>query len=200
MEIATCVTTCPREVNYLSDTLASIQESGFSDVCVYGDPERKGAYRNFLAAVQSESVHELPILAFQDDVQVSEGAREYLNAIPPEVWNERTAVVSIYSAEASQIAGHDWHQLPNVPACNFFGALAILLPVWSWKKLLANPPCPEALNQTDVRLWQVARREKMNIWLHTPSLVRHTGEVSSIAEWSAAHAKYRQCGRFLERV
>lgn len=112
MRIACGVTTAPRRVSYLDDTIESLYDAGFKEPVIIEDDENFGSYRNFKRAV-SMLLHCQPesdaVAIFQDDVQVAVGLRDRLQW--PES-PERIGVVSLYTAKPHHINRSGWHKLP----------------------------------------------------------------------------------------
>ena len=133
----------------------------------------------------------------QDDVEFCRGVREYLEAV---LWPaRRVGVVSIYrsSVNASTKPGL---QLAE-PARGLVGALAYIFPGASVRNLLSDPQAvfhrrrANGLFAIDEVIGRWSVRRKLPAYNHSPSLVQHTGDVSTVWD-NASNSGYRRASDF----
>lgn len=203
--IAVAVTTAPRKVDYLPQTLASIMAAGFDGVASEDD-SAVGSYRNFKLALAETAKSEADAcLIFQDDIQVARGLWDWLLAGG---WPEdpaRIGVVSLYTAGPNARATDGWHALDltvtkerPLPWSRAYGALAIMMPKLSAERFLKANWKPESKSKTDLNLGQWCCATGLSWWLHSPSLVQHIGEVSTLHDFGLND--YRVASRFVSDV
>ena len=115
MRIACGITTAPRKVSYLDETLASVRAAGFDQPVIVEDSDNSGSYRNFKRAV-SLLLHCQPdaeaIAIFQDDIEVADGLKARLDRFGWPESAERIGVVSLYTAKPHHLNRSGWHKLP----------------------------------------------------------------------------------------
>jgi hypothetical protein len=225
MNIAAAVTTAPRRVSYLAQTLRSLERGGFSQPIVAADApdptiepaypaldggfaalrieraeRRLGAFRNWRRALRAllTSRPEADAFAvFQDDVRVSRHLHEWLEE---HLWpdaHRRLGVVSLYTAEPHVRVTDGWHKLSLAsPSSRAFGALAYVFPYSVAALLLAEEAWGRGDIPIDAAVGEFCRRNHRGYWLHSPSLVQHLGEVSTLSDFGLTPS--RRAGRFLQ--
>ena len=199
------VTTAPRKNQTLSRTLDSLGRSGWTDVCIFAEPDssvpsgippanvvwrsrRVGPWSNFLLALTELLLREPRAdgyLICEDDVVFCAGLRDYLES---RLWpDSRVGVVSLFTPS---------HQDPGTGsgffACNrgwdTWGAAAFLFPNASARALLRHRVVVNHRQRgphdgwldTDCVVGQWCKDSDAGFYLHTPSLAQHIGETSAI--------------------
>lgn len=192
MRISSIVTTCvrPDGVSYLESTLASLRAAGFEpDVML--DHELKGSYRNFKDALRFVSQDDVDaVLVFQDDIEVASGLRDWLDDLWPVKLNQfGFGVVSLYTSGPHDQTVNGWHRMNltprhegDTPWGRSYGALAYLFPIGFARRFVKDDHRPEMLNATDRNVAEWCSVNGIPLLLHSPSLVRHTGEVSTFTK------------------
>ena len=200
-DIAVGITTCEREPSTYVETRESIEEAGFNVAYVQKDVNKElgsyGCFKKVLEALIQKSAE--AVLIFQDDIEVTRNLATILEKIiTPKIWNDRTGVISLYTACAHHNETGGWHKLDPCKGSNFYGALAVLLPMPVARHFIAAPPGPGAMTLTDFWLGTFCESLHLDVWMPSPSFVYHTGTVSTIENmWPKDHiAKYRQCYAF----
>lgn len=215
MKISSIVTTCRRNgVSYLEDTLRSLRAAGFEPQVML-DHELKGCYRNFKDALWFASQGDPDaVVVFQDDIEVSLGLREWLES---NLWPEPPediGVVSLYTSGVHDQPVDGWHELDlvvqeegHLPWGKAYGALANLFPIESARKLLRDNPRPELLNGNERIVAEWCANQGLSFWMHSPSMTKHTGEVSTFVDRYPTNVPLlpcitdaRQCKRFCKDV
>ena len=185
MKWAVGVTTCPtRKVDYLDDTLVSIQAAGWAVDAVNVDAIPVGPWPSFLRLL-ARLLSNTPdaVLICQDDVILAAGLRAWIEAeLAAETWWPGAGVVSPYvCAAAARGLPCGWNVVqPDRAARSGSGACSVVLSAESARLLLASPPHPEFFNLTDLWLRKFCR-DAGRPWVeHVPSLCRHVGRVTAI--------------------
>ena len=203
MNIASAVTTCPRPggISYLESTLESLHDGGFEPV-VFDDREFTGSWPNLRRALQGRfeaRPDAEAIVVFQDDVRVARGLRGWLNDALWPAPVETIGVVSLYTATPNHLRP-GWFTLDDLPVYRPYGALAFCFPRHAVELLLQKPANLAFKCGSDTSVATFCRNNKLSYWLHSPSLVEHVGEVSSIADVRGAMIPERCSGNFCEDV
>lgn len=204
MNLLTTMTTAPRKVKTWRATRDSLMAANLPHPLIVNDNESRGAYWNFQRALRISSfgwrnglITKGHILIVQDDCQFSANLRSYLNINPP----PENSIASLYtSAYNHKPDFFGWHHIHTAPDCGpivTYGALALLIPLDIAERFIADPPLPNKPHGTDHQIGLFCRREGIDFYTHSPSLVKHTGEVSSILN-PGGMAEYRQCAEFCE--
>lgn len=225
IEIAVAVTTAPRPVPTITDTIASLGRAGFDDIVVVAEPgspkpkamdsariewfqqrHQRGPWPNWLDALGmllERSPDADAYLIFQDDIEAAHGLRGWLER---ELWPgylgaKEIGVVSLYTVAEHDRAKDGWFRLlrSQLPQ-KALGALGSILPAHAARTLLANPPNPNWSTGIDYCLGNLCSREGLSYWLHSPSLLRHTGATSSIGGHDQGNDEGRQCKRWAKDV
>lgn len=200
------MTTAPRRAPTLERSLASLSQAGWNQVRLFAEPGTAlpasdrcsltqrdvvlGAFPNFLLGLSElylRSPHADAYLMLQDDIQLAIGTRSYLERV---LWPGAIAncgVVSLYcpschAAQATQgfeIESEGW---------GTWGALAYVFSPVSVIAYLSDPQVlahrrhgrAQGLANVDsvTGLW--SQRTGWNYYVHTPSLVQHTGRTSTL--------------------
>lgn len=212
--VSTAVTTAPRpSADYLPETLRQLASAGFprplivaepgspvSDAIV--NPERLGPCGNFRRALSELLRTDSEWLAvFQDDIEVSRGLFPWvLNDIPR---FNKCGVVSLYTPQPQASDEHGWKCVDGISPKTPVGALAILMRHKIARMYIAKPE-PSGINRpTTVSLAEFCQVSGLDWYVHNPSFVRHTGEVSAIdmrRNLPPIITLQRQCKDFCEDV
>lgn len=190
MLFAFAVTTCPRpgDVTYLPQTLANLAAAGFPKPLIVAEPgsitddaifneRRLGACGNYRRALSELMKTDATYLAvFQDDIHVTKGMYPALVDYLPTT----NGIVSLYTPHAQHRDTTGWHRLESVSAKTPIGALAVIMPRHLAQKYLDRPENPGIERPTTASLGEFCQVTKTEWWVHSPSFVRHIGEVSAI--------------------
>jgi hypothetical protein len=198
------VTTAPRKVAYLHDTLASLREAGWEKgdaPVIFAEPgseivqgyvthkaggqKRHGPWPNFLRALRT-MIEERPaadtLAVFQDDILIAHGTKKWLER---QLWPcPCPGVISLYtSAETAKDRKPGWFELTEdeLPT-RAYGALAVVMPVGAVRMLLEDPPGTGTLTRTDYWLGRFCLETGLGYRQHIPSLVRHAGLFSAVSD------------------
>jgi len=202
IRLAVGLTTCPRQgFSYLGDTLRSLADAGF-EPRVFDDAKRDhGAYGASKIALRSLLDAEPDAdgyLIFQDDLIASRNLSAYLDAV---LWPDDVAsigAISLFTPMPRAVEG-----VTGFAAADFSkdrlttGGLGLILPNHAAETLLRNPPRAGSRHGWDLSVAEMCIREKLSWWYHHPSLLKHTGEISSIAVWPIDWPP-RQCKELVE--
>ncbi len=151
--------------------------------------DRVRAFDAFRLALQDHAV-------FQDDVKLTRNLRAWLETVG--LWpSPRVAVLSLYTAAVNHRERPGWHRCEDLPR-RAHGALAYVFPPHAARDFLAKPPPSNTWGQQDYWVGRWCRDAGLEYWMHSPSFVRHVGEVSTIQ--TLALDEYRQCREFLEQI
>lgn len=173
MHIAVAVTTAPRRVSYLDATLISLQNAGFDSPLVVRDGEpRLGIVPTFRRALFL--LRDAPLcLVAQDDIAMPAGLATWLMSELP---CER-GIVSLYLSHGRD-APQEWSKLPDDGTYPMaVGACGFVIDRSTVRMLLDSEPFAR-VDQLGPQLAIWCRRNSTPFWVHNPSLIRHTGEVS----------------------
>lgn len=215
------VTTAPREAATLERTLQSLCDAGFSQLRIFAEPDslipecfgdcpvtwresRVGAFPNWYLAL-AELVMRVPqadaYFLCQDDVQLANGLRQYLEMI---LWPARSVgAVSVYRA-ARHPGPADFGFSLGRGGWDTHGALTLIFPNTSARALLAHPfvvnhrhlgPNSGLYNVDDV-VGEWCARAGLPYCAHHPSLAFHLGETSTLFPQARAEG-IRQAASFL---
>jgi len=190
------LTTAPRQKPTLDTTLKSLAAAGFPKPLLFAEPEtetpkghkvfvaekRLGPWGNFRRAVET-LIERCPwadaYAVFQDDITLARGTREWLEK---QGWPDDTGVVSLYtSAIMARLRPEPgWFEIQDdLPRrCN--GALAVILPAESARRLLRSKVGAGSYTMTDAHLGRFCDEEGLRWRQHNPSLARHIGYHSAI--------------------
>ena len=179
---AVAVTTAPRPVPTLNRTLASLGRAGFDGVQVFDDAGRKGAWPNWLLAVQTllqRHAEADALLLCQDDAVFCRGLREYLDRTLWPDAGERpgVALCSPYCPGPYRRKQSGWHQQKR--GWYLVGALCWALPRRAAEAVLRDLGTVRANDRIDARVGKWASETDRSVWYHSPSLVQHVGNENS---------------------
>jgi len=188
------ITTAPREEPTLEDSLKSIHAAGWEDVRIFIDGDvlppsgysytrrssAAGAFSNWILALQELVVRDPAAkyyLLFQDDVRLCKGARERVEALA------LPGIVSLYQS---------FHQRDKgihicTPPRRFVGALGLAFDRETAHKLLSSWFMIDHRQRTsrnndyiDGSLGFWCEKNEVPLWIHSPSLIQHTGHTSTL--------------------
>jgi len=116
MKLASVITTAPRRVSYLDETLSSLSRAGFDTPIIIDDEDKTfGPYGNFRRALRI-ALREFPkaevIAVFQDDILVVDRLRAWIDANCWPVLLDQTGIVSLYCAGKHELNRSGFHRLP----------------------------------------------------------------------------------------
>lgn len=192
--------TAPREERTIIRTLHSLRRAGFDVIHVFAEPRswippefrdlpvthhksRLGNFLNFYSSL-SQLLDENPLsdafAVFQDDIEAASGLKEWCDR---QLWPLGAGVVSLFTPRLHSSRTPGWRLLsPGFQrAC---GAQGLVFRRDTLQQFLSDPLVIRSLQARDqnddavVAGW--VAREGTSIAYHTPSLIQHIGEVSSI--------------------
>lgn len=178
--------TSPRPVSYLNGTLQSLSDAGIKGVTIVADgPDGpKGSrtseatlgivptFRRSLAIGLANHNVEFHAI-FQDDIRVSSGLADWLAMKKL----RDDSIYSLYSALKMDDGG--WIKFPCSQWAMGFGACGLVVSKRVAKAFLEDRP-PKQTQQLGSVLAQFCFRKGFFIWRHSPSLVQHIGNVSTL--------------------
>lgn len=200
MNIVCTVTTCPRQVTYLAETLTSLRVAGF-DPLVFEDPNLKGsrwALRNALGSLLARYPEADVYAVFQDDILAAKGLCGWLER---NLWPADPATIGIcspYTASVNSQPQPGWFDLNQIPVFRPFGACSLIFPNHSAKRFLAESRPDGMLSGSDTQVGLWCRSAGLGHYSHTPSLIQHVGKVSSICLMEIGLDNNRSAGDFCE--
>jgi len=216
MNWAVAVITAPREPSWLGDTVQSLTQAGWGKITLHAEPHtnipahlahlhtvvtsrRVGPHLNFrgaLARLVEEDLSADAYAVFEDDIEVTRSLRDWLDTAG--LWpSARVGVISLYTAAVNHREQPGWHRCDELPR-RAHGALAYVFPPDAASDFLSKPPPSNTWGQQDYWVGRWCRDAGLEYWMHSPSFVRHLGEVSTIQ--TRELNEYRQCGAFLEDI
>lgn len=203
MWIASAILTAPRKNSTLKASLHSLAAAGFrciiraepnSDIpdeyqkYVVFNRVKLGVLRNMYETLEFlvQSYSKATVLAiFQDDIQISAGVAKWLEG---ELWPDWCPVASLYTPNCYADKKSGWRIL-KLGFYRTFGALGLL-----WRRdaaidFLRNEQVKSHVRQhpnrnADATVGYWALQRGHGIAYHTPSLVRHTGDTSTLRDWN----------------
>lgn len=218
------VTTAPRSVATLAQSLTSLAAAGWDTPRLFAEPgtiippafehlpitlrdQTLGAFPNWYLGL-AELVMRAPAadayLMCQDDVLFADGLRHYLEQAD---WQSLDAgVISVYCPSHYATDSDPGFHVEN-RGWQSWGALAYLLPAASARALIGDRRVIEhrlggpadGLRNIDSVVGRWCKSVGKNYVVHAPSLAQHIGDTSTI--WrDARNGSRRQADRFLERV
>lgn len=205
MRFHVAVTTAPRKVEYLPQTLDSLTDAGFRNIAVVRDTEDAGPWPTFKKALRSLLNYAKPedwLVVFQDDVRVSRGLSGWLTEHVPcdREWDD-VACVSLYCAGPNHQTDYaGWHQynLTDRRWVKAYGACGLMMPADSAQLMLDDNPRPENRSKTDMNVAEWCAGRGLSYLFHSPSLVQHIGAQSTLH--SVGLTKHRKASHFVEDV
>lgn len=192
--------TAPRAKPRIEGTLDSLARAGFADLQIFAEPgawippryahlpvarhrERLGNFLNFYSAL-SELLRRHPcadaFAVFQDDIELAQGSRTWCEQ---QLWPAGCGVVSLFTPRLHEGETVGWRVLsPGFQ--RVCGAQALVFRRDLLERFLADARVVHNLNHDrhgdDAILGGWLGRQGLGIGYHTPSLVQHVGDVSSI--------------------
>lgn len=199
LEFSAWVLTAERAAPKLEQTLASLREGGIYRYSVFEDTRRRGCWQAWLAMV-GRFVEDRPtsrwLLACEDDIEVSRGLADYLNRLIPSL--DAAAVYSLYSTADSRSSS--LMEFSPVPPRLAQGSCCYLIEWATLRRIVESPSFPERRDGTDYNLGTWCRDSSIPYMVHSPSLVLHTGAVSSLAGGAGGRPELRQCHCFVREI
>ncbi|MBI3865255.1 MAG: glycosyltransferase family 4 protein [Planctomycetia bacterium] len=192
--------TAPRRKPVIRQTLESLRLSGFDQIHIFAEPQselpaadpnltitvherRLGNFLNFyssLTRLLTENPSTDAFAVFQDDIQLARGLRQWCDE---QFWPLQAAVVSLFTPRLHSDRTVGWRLL-SPGSQRVCGAQSLVFRRDALQRFLTDPQVIVSLQHRDqnddavVAAW--AAREGTGIAYHTPSLVQHVGEVSSL--------------------
>ncbi|MES2789464.1 MAG: hypothetical protein V4719_07570 [Planctomycetota bacterium] len=209
------MTTAPRRIPTLAESLASVAAAGWSSLRLFAEPgslipkewshlpvswrdQVLGAYPNWLMGLQElylRQPHADAYLMFQDDLLMAADTRRYLEyALWP---NPEAGIVSLYCpSHHGNAADAGFHRLD--PGWGAWGALAYVFTPESLLGLLSDyrVQChrrygrANGLKNIDSVAGEWCLRTGRPYYVHVPSLLQHTGSASTL--YTRANASGRR--------
>ena len=176
--IAVGITTCPRKEPTLHESWESITDAGFRVITIE-DKNRDGAWNTFrrgLAQLVASHPNASAYLMFQDDVKVAKNLAEYLPSI---LWpDDKTGIVSLYCSGLYKFSENGLHQRNGTT----WGALALCFTPLSARLFIKTTAMGNKGDAVvDKRTSRWCKENGLSYWIHSPSLVQHTGKTSTIS-------------------
>jgi hypothetical protein len=205
ISLGIAITSAPRAVPTLSDTLHSMRAAGFAwpitlfidgdvvsplgdKIRVRSSSEQVGEVGNWARAARFMLGEGYDyILMCQDDVQFCWSARESLESGIVRANSVRLGFLSLYTPRANllrtdfQGVGEGWHRL--MPSQNTWGALAWCFPKRALKAVTSSTEFERAASgrvALDRLVCGILGTLRFVCFQHLPSLARHTGQVSTL--------------------
>jgi len=194
--------TAPRPEPTIQQTLASLRDAGFTDVHVFAEPgswipEESGSlpvtvhgahlgnigqFCTALTELYMAQPHADCYAVFQDDVAAARGLKDWCDE---QFWPLRHGLVSLYTSRVHSGDSVGWHVL-DLGFYRTFGALAFVFRHDVLQEFLTDGQVlryrQRHAHGDDSLVGEWANRYGIGIAYHTPSLVQHTGKVSSLAD------------------
>ena len=192
--IACGVTTCQRREPTLEKTVESLRMAGFFPQVVE-DTNRTGswnAFRRCLAQIIASAPTATCYAVFQDDVKVSLGAAQYLRDT---LWPRNAGVLSMYRCGMFPEVRRGWIEHSG----QTYGGLAFLFNPLSARRLIADTT-PARMGEcvSDLKVGRWCKKSGFDFYMHSPSLVQHTGRTSTVS--GLGMAKSRRASEFCDDV
>jgi len=193
------IISAPRPRPTIAATLESIKAAGFVQPIVFLNDGTAGCWRDWKTALRQmlQMYREAAwLLICEDDCEFSAGLADYL------AWpfsdSMKRAIISPYCADPNHAEGMDnWHA---VHPRRFYGSLCHLLSREVAELILANDPRPNWRDGTDTALGAFCIAQQIPYYCHSPSLVKHTGDASSLNRSADLNEHFRQCRQFAGRI
>lgn len=218
------VTTAPRRVGTLEQTLSSLKSAGWEDVRIFAEPdsplpkpsagyqitqrdEALGAFANWYLGLSELYLREPRADAYlicQDDVLLAEGLRAYLEGT---LWpSASVGVVSVYCP------GHVSVGMPSgfhvdTKGWQTWGALAYVFSNPSVRAFLSDPIVlnhshhgpDRGRRNIDSLVGAWCERRERPYFVHVPSLAQHIGETTTV--WSRDGCdNRRRASQFIRQI
>jgi len=153
-------------------------------------------FRAALAALVSGNPNVDAYALFEDDVELTLNLRAWLEK--DGLWaSEQVGVMSLFTASVHHRSEQGWHTCDELPN-GAYGAQGYIFPPSSARDFISIPPVRNTWAQQDYWVGRWCRNARLDYWMHSPSLARHLGEVSTIT--NQGFNDCRQCRQFLERI
>jgi glycosyltransferase involved in cell wall biosynthesis len=198
---AVAVVTAPRTPPTLAATLDSLHRAGFEGLRLFAEPEavvpasfshlplvrhrqRLGPVRNlcFAARALLDAHPDVECYAiFQDDISAAVGLRRWCDR---EFWPGGHGVVSLYTSRVFCDDRPGWQTL-NLGRYRTFGALAFVFRGPTLREFLTDAEVRRHVERGDISadgaVGEWALKRGIGIAYHSPSLIQHEGETTSLA-------------------
>lgn len=223
-EWAVGLTTAPRSIPTLSPCISSLRDAGWAHPRLFVEPgtdvppefselpkslrdETLGAFPNWYLGVTELFLRQPRAEAFlicQDDILLSRGLRRYLEH---RLWpSETVGVVSLYRPSCYPEGDAGTFTDEN-RGWSSWGALAYVFSNPGVRQLLADPILLNhrhhgpggGLRNIDSIVGAWCERQQLPYYVHTPSLVQHIGDTSTIYA-NAANVGSRMAASFQEEI
>lgn len=132
---------------------------------------------------------------FQDDIVVAKNTHDwFLEEFPKLCVDEYLGCVSLYTSKVNQQPLSGWYTLEDCPQngkdsplwARAQGACAMVMPRLAAIEFLKRRVRIGSRNGPELRVAEFCVDSGIKYYTHTPSLVEHTGKVSSIGEYNIA--------------
>ncbi len=194
------VLTAPREVPMLAATLRSLRNAGFDRLQIFAEPgtpipaeasghaieiygRRVGNFTNFynaLATLYKRSRTARGVVLFQDDIEVASGLKDWCEA---ELFPPDCGLVSLFTPRIHSDVRPGWRML-SPGAYRIWGGQALAFRRDVLEQFLNDPHVVREIrvggHGDDAITSGWAMRQGHSIAFHSPSLVQHVGNVSSL--------------------
>lgn len=207
--LITVMTTAPRAKPTLKKSLESIARAGLPEPFIFSEPgseimersvtyvEKQGVWHNWRNAAAFASYYDgaTYALTMQDDIDVHPGIMDVIEKLIP--FHPSVGAVSLYASGLYGVMPG----IHKVRTSGFWGSLCMLFEVTvlrdvvnhpiasSWKGI--NPTAdPKEIIDDDQAIAKILRRLNKSLYVVIPSLVKHTGVVSSIRKTHSSNRAY----------
>lgn len=193
----TAIITTVRFPRTLENTLTSIRDAGCEKgPVVFEDMIQDGCYRHWKFAV-AQMLQAFPdesqFLICEDDCEFSSGLFAYLPAAG------EGDIYSPYCAAPNpgEFGFCGW---VKIHPRRLYGALCLLMHRKTIERFLRCNLMKDSPNGTDVAIRKFCMQEQVAFHVHSPSLVKHTGEVSVVNKGVSCNEHFRQCQAFAGEI
>lgn len=160
-----------------------------------------GNFRHALKMLLSFDPYSRLYMICQDDIEMAAGLRRWLDQQyigPNQDSRLNNSVVSLYTSNGIARDEMGWVSLFDLvkedrdvmKKCQ--GALAFIFPRDLALRFVEDPPNPESKSRTDHFVGKFCLEQKVDILVHNPSLIRHTGDTCSFRDDAPGINEHRQ--------
>ena len=174
------ITTAPRPVPTLGQTVASLGRAGWLNLSIVRDTRGIGAWRNWIGGLRLLIRRQPRADAYmicQDDVVFCRGLRSYLQRSLWPAERETVALCSVFTPAAYQTSPPGWHR--QCRGWYLSAAQAWVIPPESARAIVAELADLDASKHIDNHIGKWARQTGRVPWYHAPSLAEHVGSGNS---------------------